>query len=116
MLLLSLQRVATGLGVTWILGRLIYAYGYYTGGRTVPCSTLLTLRSPTVTWTLLPARCGGKGADVQAASTPACSSCSWEELSSSRDAYPKRPELFCPGDFPLVPAAFFNLQAGLVFQ
>ncbi|NWZ90133.1 MGST3 transferase, partial [Nesospiza acunhae] len=24
-------RVATGLGMTWILGRLIYAYGYYTG-------------------------------------------------------------------------------------
>ncbi|NXP39929.1 MGST3 transferase, partial [Leiothrix lutea] len=24
-------RVATGLGMTWILGRLLYAYGYYTG-------------------------------------------------------------------------------------
>ncbi|NXU79375.1 MGST3 transferase, partial [Oreotrochilus melanogaster] len=24
-------RVATGLGLTWILGRILYAYGYYTG-------------------------------------------------------------------------------------
>ncbi|NXC94910.1 MGST3 transferase, partial [Certhia brachydactyla] len=24
-------RVATGLGLTWIIGRLLYAYGYYTG-------------------------------------------------------------------------------------
>lgn len=39
MLLLSLQRVATGLGVAWIIGRLLYAYGYYTGGRSEPCNT-----------------------------------------------------------------------------
>jgi len=32
MLFLSLQRITTGLGITWILGRILYAYGYYTGG------------------------------------------------------------------------------------
>lgn len=45
MLLLSLQRVATGLGVAWIVGRLLYAYGYYTGGRSVPCHTQRVLGS-----------------------------------------------------------------------
>ncbi|XP_009318903.1 PREDICTED: microsomal glutathione S-transferase 3 [Pygoscelis adeliae] len=24
-------RIATGLGITWVLGRILYAYGYYTG-------------------------------------------------------------------------------------
>lgn len=47
------------------------------------------------------------------ANTAAHSSCSWEELSSSRDAYPKRPELLCPGDFPLVLAPSSISRLGL---
>lgn len=85
MLLLSLQRVATGLGITWILGRLLYAYGYYTGGRTLPCSTHRGLGdSGLLQWPqdyFAPSQVWRKG----------CRSAGcWEKLSSHRNAYPRR--------------------------
>ncbi|XP_034624695.1 microsomal glutathione S-transferase 3-like [Trachemys scripta elegans] len=35
-------HVAVGLGITWIIGRVLYAYGYYTGGA-IGSATLIGL-------------------------------------------------------------------------
>lgn len=51
--------------------------------------------------------------------TSACSSCCWEELSSNRDAYPKRPELVSavlPWGFTFSSCSLLNFQHGPVFQ
>lgn len=124
MLLLSLQRVATGLGVAWIVGRLLYAYGYYTGGRSVPCHTQRVHLEAQVFYSDLRTLCSQSCVEERVQvyrlpNTSACSSCCWEELSSNRDAYPKRPELVSavlPWGFTFSSCSLLNFQRGPVFQ